>query len=75
VRYRVLAGISADGVQRPKLGPSGQICVSQNRKFPATFGIFDKHGVFFFDYYYKTLPSKGAGLYSFAFAQYQAFRG
>jgi hypothetical protein len=61
--------------KRPKLGPDGAVCVGTLKKYPGTFALFSRHGVFFADDFSKTLPQQGARLYTFALAQYKAFKG
>jgi hypothetical protein len=60
---------------RPKLGAHGQVCVSTNKNFVVTFAHFSKDSVYFFDDYNKILGHKGAALYTFALAQYKAYKG
>jgi len=60
---------------RPKLGASGKVCVSDMKRFHFTFATFRKHGITFYDDYNVTLPKKGARLYTFALAQYKAYKG
>ncbi|HET7015215.1 MAG TPA: hypothetical protein VFI65_14955 [Streptosporangiaceae bacterium] len=61
--------------KRPKLGKHGVICVSTQKSFPITFALFRKDGVYFTDSYNQNLANKGARMYSFALAQYKAFKG
>jgi hypothetical protein len=60
---------------RPKLGPHGQVCVSTNKNFVVTFAHFSKDSVYFFDDFNKILGHRGAALYTFALAQYKAYKG
>jgi hypothetical protein len=61
--------------KRPKLGSHGLLCVSDNKKFAFTFARFERHSVWFSDDYNKTLAHKGALMYTFALAQYKAYKG
>jgi hypothetical protein len=61
--------------KEPKLGSHGLLCVSDNKKFSFTFVRFERHGIWFSDDYNQTLPKKGARLYTFALAQYNAYKG
>ncbi len=57
------------------LGTGGQVCLSTVKGLQATWGMFKKYGVYFFNCYTVTLPSKGARMYSFTLAQYNSFKG
>ena len=61
--------------KRHKLGPDGQVCVSTEKNFPFTIVVFSKHKIDFSDSFNKTLPHQGKALYTFALAQYKAFKG
>jgi hypothetical protein len=61
--------------KRSKLGPDGQVCVSTVKSFPLTLAVFVKHRIDFADNFSKTLPRQGRALYTFALAQYKAFKG
>jgi hypothetical protein len=60
--------------KRPKLGPDGQVCVSTEKSFPFSIVVFNKHKIEFSDTFTKTLPHQGKALYTFALAQYKAFK-
>jgi hypothetical protein len=57
------------------LGKDGQVCVSTVKSFVFSIAVFDKHGIFFADSINKIMPKKGKALYTFALAQYKAFKG
>jgi hypothetical protein len=61
--------------KRPKLGSHGKVCVTDKKGFSDTSVSFKKHGIFFSDNYNLKLRRKGAKLYSFALAQYKAYKG
>jgi hypothetical protein len=61
--------------KRPKLGPAGTVCVSDVKSLQETFAVFSKDSIFFADDFNKTLAHKGAALYTFALAQYKAYKG
>ncbi|MGO8956671.1 MAG: hypothetical protein ACLQFR_04775 [Streptosporangiaceae bacterium] len=61
--------------KRPKLGNHGTICVGTLKKFQVTFVRFERHKIWFSDDFNKTLPHEGKALYTFALAQYKAYKG
>jgi hypothetical protein len=61
--------------KRSKLGPDGQVCVSTLKSDQFTLAVFNKHHIAFSDSFTKTLPHQGKALYTFALAQYRAFKG
>ena len=60
--------------KRPKLGPDGQVCVSTVKSFQFSIVVFSKNKIDFSDSFSKTLPHQGKALYTFALAQYKAFK-
>jgi hypothetical protein len=60
---------------RSGLGPDGRVCVSTRKSFPVTLALFKKDGIYFADDFNKILGHKGAALYTFALAQYKAYKG
>jgi hypothetical protein len=61
--------------KRTKLGRAGEVCVSTVKTFPFSLALFVKHKIVFVDSFTKTLPHQGRSIYTFALAQYKAFKG
>lgn len=61
--------------KRPKLGKDAVLCVSTLKKLPFTFTLFKRHKIWFSDDFNKTLAHEGKALYTFALAQYKAYKG